>query len=74
MKVKKGIVTDDDFGLVMPVNEAIEVTHCTRVLSVTSVRVGASAAVETVEGASLSPADGPPFPDMARGDEAGPPE
>jgi len=42
--MKKLIVTGDDFGLAIPVNEAIEIAYRNRVLSPTSVRVGASAA------------------------------
>ena len=74
VKGKQFIVTGHEFGLAIPINTAIAVTPRTGTLSVTSVSVGASAAADAVAGASFSAADGPPFPDMASGDEAGLPE
>jgi hopanoid biosynthesis associated protein HpnK len=53
--VKRLIITGDDFGLAIPVNEAIEVAHVSGILSTTSLMVGASAAADAVEKAKRLP-------------------
>jgi hopanoid biosynthesis associated protein HpnK len=47
--VKRLIVTADDFGLSVPLNEAVERAHCEGVLSAASLMVGAPAAEDAVE-------------------------
>ena len=53
--VKKLILTADDFGLSLAVNEAIEEAHRRGVLSTTSLMVGAGAAGDAVERARRLP-------------------
>ena len=47
--MRKLIVTGDDFGLAVPVNEAIEEAHRRGVLTTASLMVGAGAAADAVE-------------------------
>jgi hopanoid biosynthesis associated protein HpnK len=47
--VKQLILTGDDFGLDVPVNEAVEEAHCRGVLTAASLMVGATAAADAVE-------------------------
>lgn len=49
------IVTGDDFGLAVPVNEAIEEAHCRGILTTASLMVGAEAAADAVERAKRMP-------------------
>ena len=53
--MKRLIITGDDFGLAVPINEAIEQAHCTGVLSCASLMVGAKAAADAVERAKRLP-------------------
>jgi hopanoid biosynthesis associated protein HpnK len=53
--VKRLIITGDDFGLAVPVNEAIEIAHRSGVLSTTSLMVGAGAATDAIERARRLP-------------------
>ncbi len=55
---RKLIITADDFGVALPVNEAIEQAHCNGVLSAASLMVGAPEAADAVERASRLPALG----------------
>jgi hopanoid biosynthesis associated protein HpnK len=57
-KAKQLIVTADDFGLSIPVNEAVERAHCEGVLSAASLMVGAPAADDAVERARRLPSLG----------------
>lgn len=52
------IVTADDFGLSIPVNEAVERAHCEGVLSAASLMIGAPAAEDAVERARSLPSLG----------------
>ncbi len=54
--MKKLILTADDFGLSLPVNEAVEQSHCRGVLGCASLMVGARAAGDAVERARRLPA------------------
>jgi hopanoid biosynthesis associated protein HpnK len=54
-KDKKLIITADDFGLSLPVNEAVESAHRTGVLSAASLMVGAPAMDDAVERARKLP-------------------
>jgi hopanoid biosynthesis associated protein HpnK len=56
--VKRLIVTADDFGLSVPVNEAVEHAHCKGVLSAASLMIGAPAAEDAVERARKLPSLG----------------
>jgi hopanoid biosynthesis associated protein HpnK len=47
--VRRLIVTGDDFGLAVPVNEAIEIAHREGILSTASLMVGGAAAADAVE-------------------------
>ena len=47
-RVKRLIVTADDFGLCQPVNEAVEIAHREGVLSTASLMVGGAAAPDAV--------------------------
>src|SRR5436309_15427888 len=47
-EVKRLIVTADDFGLSLPINEAVEKAHRQGVLSAASLMVGAPAAEDAV--------------------------
>lgn len=47
--MKRLIVTGDDFGLAVPVNEAVEEAHRAGILSAASLMVGAEAAADAVE-------------------------
>src|SRR2546427_12782693 len=47
--MRKLIVTGDDFGLAVPVNEAIEEAHRRGVLTTASLMVGAGAVADAVE-------------------------
>jgi hopanoid biosynthesis associated protein HpnK len=49
------IVTADDFGLALPVNEAVEEAHTRGMLSAASLMVGAAAAADAVERARRLP-------------------
>ena len=53
--MKRLIVTGDDFGLSLPVNQAIEQAHCEGFLNTTSLMVGAPAAADAVERARKLP-------------------
>jgi chitin disaccharide deacetylase len=53
--MKKLIVTGDDFGLAVPVNEAIEAAHRDGILTTASLMVGAAAAADAVERAKRLP-------------------
>jgi hopanoid biosynthesis associated protein HpnK len=53
--VKRVILTGDDFGLAVPVNEAIEEAHRRGVLTAASLMVGAPAAADAVERARRLP-------------------
>ncbi len=53
--MKKLIVTGDDFGLAVPVNEAIEEAHRGGVLTTASLMVGGGAAADAVERAKRLP-------------------
>jgi hopanoid biosynthesis associated protein HpnK len=53
--VKKLIITGDDFGLSLSVNEAIEEAHCRGILTTASLMVGAKATVDAVERARRIP-------------------
>ena len=53
--MKRLIVTADDFGLALPVNEAIELAHREGILSATSLMVDASHAPDAVERARRLP-------------------
>jgi hopanoid biosynthesis associated protein HpnK len=53
--VKKLIMTGDDFGLSLPVNEAIEEAHRQGTLTATSLMVGAKSAGDAVERAKRLP-------------------
>lgn len=53
--MKRLIVTGDDFGLAVPVNEAIEAAHRQGVLTAASLMVGAPAAADAVERARRLP-------------------
>ena len=54
--MKRLIVTADDFGLALPVNEAVERAHREGVLTAASLMVGAPAASDAVERARRLPA------------------
>lgn len=49
------IVTADDFGLSVPINEAVEVAHRTGVLSAASLMVGEDAAEDAIRRAKAAP-------------------
>ena len=53
--LKRLIVTGDDFGLSLPVNEAIEAAHRRGILTATCLMVGAPAAADAVERARRLP-------------------
>jgi len=53
--MKKLIITGDDFGLSLPVNEAIEEAHCQGTLTTASLMVGANSAEDAVERAKRLP-------------------
>jgi len=53
--MRKLIVTGDDFGLAVPVNEAIEEAHRRGILTTASLMVGAGAAADAVERARQLP-------------------
>lgn len=53
--MKKIIVTGDDFGFSLPVNEAIEEAHCRGVLTTASLMIGARAARDAVDRAGRLP-------------------
>jgi chitin disaccharide deacetylase len=57
-EVKTLIVTADDFGLSLPVNEAVETAHRQGILSAASLMVGAPAAEDAVSRASTLPSLG----------------
>jgi len=52
---KQVIITGDDFGLAIPVNEAIELAHRDGVLTTTSLLVGEGAAADAAERAHRNP-------------------
>ena len=52
---KQLIVTGDDFGLAVPVNEAIEIAHQRGILSSASLMVGAAAVMDAVKRAKRLP-------------------
>jgi hopanoid biosynthesis associated protein HpnK len=54
--VRKLIVTGDDFGLAVPVNEAIEAAYRHGILTTASLMVGAAAAHDAIERAKRLPA------------------
>jgi len=54
--MKRLIVTGDDFGLAIPVNEAIEAAHLGGILTTTSLMVGEDASGDAVERAKRLPA------------------
>ncbi len=53
--MRKLIVTGDDFGLAVPVNEAIEAAHRAGILTAASLMVGATAAADAIERARRLP-------------------
>ncbi len=53
--MRKLIVTGDDFGLAVPVNEAIEEAHRSGILTSASLMIGAAAAADAVERAKRLP-------------------
>ncbi len=53
--MRKLIVTGDDFGLAVPVNEAIEEAHRSGILTSASLMIGATAAADAVERAKRLP-------------------
>lgn len=53
--MRRLIVTGDDFGLALPVNEAIEIAHRQGILSAASLMVGAEAAADAVARAKRLP-------------------
>ncbi len=53
--MKRVIITGDDFGLAVPVNEAIEIAHRDGILSTASLMVGAEATADAVERARRNP-------------------
>ena len=53
--MRRLIVTGDDFGLAVPVNEAIEEAHRHGILTAASLMVGAEAAADAVERARRLP-------------------
>ncbi|MFI4922491.1 MAG: ChbG/HpnK family deacetylase, partial [Burkholderiales bacterium] len=53
--MKRLIVTADDFGASLPVNEAIEQAHQNGILNTASLMVGAAAAPDAVERAKHMP-------------------
>nr|MBI3612473.1 hopanoid biosynthesis-associated protein HpnK [Nitrospirota bacterium] len=53
--MKRLIVTGDDFGLALPVNEAIEEAHLKGILTTASLMVGAAAAEDAVSRAKRCP-------------------
>ncbi len=53
--MKQLILTGDDFGLDVPVNEAVEEAHCRGVLTAASLMVGADAVADAVERARRLP-------------------
>jgi len=53
--VRKLIVTGDDFGLAVPVNEAIEEAHRRGILTTASLMVGAGVVADAVERARRLP-------------------
>ena len=55
VRVKRLIVTADDFGLCQPVNEAVEIAHREGILSTASLMVGGPAAADAVERARRLP-------------------
>lgn len=54
-ETRRLIITADDFGLSLPVNEAVEVAHRRGILSAASLMVGAPAADDAVERARALP-------------------
>jgi hopanoid biosynthesis associated protein HpnK len=56
--VKRLVVTADDFGLSVPINEAVERAHCEGILSAASLMVGAPAVEDAVERAHKLPSLG----------------
>jgi chitin disaccharide deacetylase len=56
--LKKFIITADDFGAAVPINEAVEEAHRSGVLSAASLMVGAPAMTDAVERARRLPALG----------------
>ena len=55
MMVRKLIVNADDFGLAVPVNEAVEISHREGILTSASLMVGAPAAADAVQRARSLP-------------------
>jgi predicted glycoside hydrolase/deacetylase ChbG (UPF0249 family) len=53
--VRQLIVTGDDFGFALPVNEAIEIAHRDGILSAASLVVGGAALADAVERARRLP-------------------
>ncbi|CAK0762784.1 chitin disaccharide deacetylase [uncultured Gammaproteobacteria bacterium] len=53
--MKRLIVTADDFGLAIPVNQAVELAHRHGILTAASLMVGAAAAADAVERARCLP-------------------
>jgi hopanoid biosynthesis associated protein HpnK len=53
--VKRLVVTADDFGLAVPVNEAVERAHREGIVAAASLMVGASAAADAIERARRLP-------------------
>lgn len=53
--MKRLIITGDDFGLAVPINEAIEMAHMEGVLAATSLMVGADAVDDAIERARRLP-------------------
>lgn len=55
MNSKRLIITGDDFGLAVPVNEAIEESYQRGVLTATSLLVGATSAADAIARARRNP-------------------
>ncbi len=53
--MKRVIITGDDFGLALPVNEAVAEAHARGVLTTASLMVGAGAAADAIERAKALP-------------------
>src|SRR5512135_1528260 len=53
--MRRLIVTGDDFGVAIPVNEAIELAHRDGILSTVSLMVGADAAADAIARAKRLP-------------------
>ena len=64
--MRRLIVTADDFGLSLPVNQAIEQAHREGILTTTSLMVGAPCAEDALQRARRNPGLGVPLPSWNR--------